>query len=272
MAELGHMAAPVVLAPGDRLIAGTGLNLQLGRRTILDDVDIAVHRGEILTLIGPNGAGKTTLVRILLGLLDPDSGQVERNPGLTVGYLPQRIAVDPSLPLTASSLLGLAGRTNRSKTQARLDEVGAGHLHDAMIHDLSGGELQRVLLARALLRDPDLLVLDEPMQGIDFSGEIELYELITGLVAQRHCGVLLISHDLHLVMASTDRVVCLNRHVCCVGKPEAVSQDPAYLSLFGLRSARNLAVYAHHHDHHHNLAGEVIEPGDERPDDGHSHA
>lgn len=253
------MAEPVARgAAGETLIEGTGLRLAIGGRTILDGVDIAVRRNEIVTLIGPNGAGKSMLVRLLLGLRAADAGRVARRPGLTVGYLPQRIAVDPVLPLTVFRLLGLTRRVDRPTAVHQLEEVGAAHLLDAPVYGLSGGELQRVMLARALLRDPDLLVLDEPAQGVDFAGEIELYELITGLRERRHCGVLLISHDLHLVMAETDRVVCLNGHVCCAGRPEAVSRDPAYLAMFGRRGAVALAVYAHDHDHAHDLAGDVV--------------
>ena len=240
------------------LVEASGLRLAIAGRTIIDGVDLAVRRDEIVTLIGPNGAGKTMLVRLLLGLRRPDAGTVRRLPGLTVGYMPQRMQVDPSLPMTVLRLLGLTRRTGRSEVERQLAEVGAGHLIGAMVHTLSGGELQRVLLARALLRDPDLLVLDEPSQGVDFAGEIELYTLIGRIRDRRHCGVLLISHDLHLVMASTDRVVCLNGHVCCAGRPEAVSRDPAYLAMFGPKAAETLAVYAHDHDHRHDLSGDVV--------------
>ena len=268
MAELAETLAPPAARPeagaGEALLEGVGLHLRLGGRTILSGVDIAVRRNEIVTLIGPNGAGKTMLVRLLLGLRPPDAGRVVRMPDLTVGYLPQRFSVEPTMPLTVMRLLGLTRRVDRARALRQLEEVGAAHLAEALIHELSGGELQRVLLARALLRDPDILVLDEPAQGVDFAGEIELYELIAGLRDSRHCGVLLISHDLHLVMASTDSVVCLNSHVCCAGKPEAVSRDPAYLAMFGPRAAATLAVYAHDHDHRHGLAGEVV-------GDGHDH-
>lgn len=248
-----------VVASPDSLIEGVGLCVSVGGRKILDGVDIDVRRREIVTLIGPNGAGKTMLTRLLLGLRQADAGVVRRAKDLTIGYLPQRISVDPTLPLSVERMLGLTKIVDPTVAKAELEEVGAGHLAGAMMHDLSGGELQRVMLARAMLRQPDLLVLDEPVQGVDFTGEIDLYELIARLRDQRGCGILLVSHDLHLVMASTNRVVCLNHHICCAGHPEAVKRDPEYLALFGSRAAENLAVYAHAHDHDHDLSGEILE-------------
>jgi zinc transport system ATP-binding protein len=245
--------------PSDYLIEGTDISLSLGGRQILDRVDIGVGRREIVTLIGPNGAGKSMLLGMLLGLRQPDRGDIRRVDGLTIGYLPQRISIDPTMPLTVERMLALTNTVDREAGRAELQGVGAGHLADAMMHDLSGGELQRVMLARAMLRNPDLLVLDEPVQGVDFSGELDLYELIARIRDRRGCGILLVSHDLHLVMASTDRVVCLNHHICCAGHPEAVKRDPEYLALFGSRAAESLAVYAHVHDHDHDLSGDVVE-------------
>jgi zinc transport system ATP-binding protein len=241
------------------LIEASGVSVTMGGRLILDRVDIGIGRQEIVTLIGPNGAGKTMLIRMLLGLRRPDRGDILRIDGLTIGYLPQRISLDPTLPLTVERMLGLTNTVEWDAGRAELKEVGAGHLANAMMHDLSGGELQRVMLARAMLRNPDLLVLDEPVQGVDFTGELDLYELIERIRDRRGCGILLVSHDLHLVMASTDRVVCLNHHICCAGHPEAVKRDPEYLALFGSRAAESLAVYAHVHDHDHDLSGDVVE-------------
>ena len=249
----------LVSAPGhEALVTGRALRVVMRGHLILDTVDISVAPGEIVTVIGPNGAGKTTLLRVLLGLLKPSHGTVERRPGLRVGYLPQRMQIDPILPLTVGRLMTLTRRSDADAIGAALAETGASHLRDAQVSTLSGGELQRVLLARALLRDPDLLALDEPVQGVDFAGEAALYELIGGIRARRGCGVLMISHDLHVVMAAADRIVCLNRHVCCAGTPEAVSRHPEYARLFGPRAAPALAVYTHHHDHGHGLAGEVV--------------
>jgi len=228
-----------------------------GRR-VLDRVELVVSEGEIVTLIGPNGAGKSTLVRVLLGLIAPDAGRVTRRPGLRVGYMPQRLAVDPVLPLTVRRFLRLAGRgIDATALSAALREVGAEHGIDTPLQSVSGGELQRVMLARALLRRPQLLVLDEPVQGVDVTGQAELYRLIGELRARRGCGVLMVSHDLHLVMAATDHVVCLNTHVCCSGHPESVTRHPEYLRLFGPREAAALAVYTHHHDHVHDVDGHV---------------
>ncbi len=242
-----------------RLVAGTGLGYHRAGLAVLDGVDIEVAEGEIVTLIGPNGAGKTTLVKLLLGLESPDAGRVTRRTGLRVGYLPQRLQVDPVLPLDVARLLTLTRRADPAARRAVLDEVGVPHLLRSPVQALSGGELQRVLLARALLGHPELLVLDEPTQGVDFNGQAELYRLIARLRERRGCGVLLVSHDLHLVMAATDRVLCLNRHVCCHGAPESVRRHPEYLALFGPRLAANLAVYAHHHDHDHDLSGAVAD-------------
>jgi zinc transport system ATP-binding protein len=241
------------------LIEAGALTVRIGGHELLCAVDLAVGRGEIVSLIGPNGAGKTTLLRALLGVLKPSAGTLWRAPGLVVGYVPQRFQLDPVLPLTVERFMTIGVAPSSGALSATLAEVGAAHLRRALMHELSGGEFQRALLARALLRRPDLLMLDEPGQGLDFSGQIELYGLIEAIRDRRGCGVLLVSHDLHIVMAATDRVVCLNRHVCCSGRPEAVSRHPEYMALFGPR-AGGLAVYAHAHDHAHDLAGEVVPP------------
>lgn len=240
------------------LISVDGICFKRGGRQILDNITLTVEQGEVVTLIGPNGSGKTSLLRILLALEQADAGQVERRPGLTVGYVPQRLTVEPTLPMTVLRFLGLPHRVSRTAAHEALEETGVAHLERAQVHALSGGEFQRVLLARALLRRPDILVLDEPAQGIDFSGQLDLYQLIDRIRRRRGCSVLLVSHDLHLVMAATDRVICLNRHVCCSGEPEAVSRHPEYLALFGPRAAQALAIYHHHHDHHHDIAGEPV--------------
>lgn len=256
---------------GTALVDGRGLRLSLGGHDILQGIDVSVRAGEIVTLIGPNGAGKSMLARALLGLVALDAGTVTRKPGLTVGYLPQRFAVDAVLPLTVRRLMSLTRPAALPQITAALEEVGAAHLLARQVHDLSGGELQRVLLARALLGDPDLLVLDEPIQGVDVTGQTELYGLIARLRDRHGCGILLISHDLHLVMAATDRVLCINHHLCCEGKPEAVSRDPAYLALFGAQGSQNLAVYTHAHDHSHDLAGGVVGEGHHHHDHDHDH-
>ncbi len=256
------------------LITARGLCVAYGAEPVLDRIDLTIHAGEIVTVIGPNGSGKTTLVRALMGLVAPGSGTVERADALTIGYVPQNLSVDATLPLTVRRFLGLGTTAEEVDMRAALVEVGITGAMDQAVQTLSGGQMRRVLLARALLRDPDLLVLDEPTSGVDFTGQAELYDLIRRIRDRRQCGVLLISHNLHLVMAATDRVVCLNHHICCEGLPDSVSRNPAYLDLFGPASAATVAVYTHHHDHRHDLTGAPVEPHEGGPDGGapHDHA
>jgi zinc transport system ATP-binding protein len=253
------------------LIDARGITVSYEGRNILDGVDLQVARGEIVTLIGLNGAGKSTLVRTLLGLITPRSGRVVRAPGLRIGYSPQHIARDAALPLSVGRFLTLGARASRTRLAALLDEVGVGALLDSQLAEISGGELHRVLLARALLREPDLLVLDEPLAGVDVTGQSELYRLIAALRDRYGCGVLLVSHELHVVMAATDRVVCINHHVCCTGHPESVTRHPEFVALFGNHVAKVLAVYTHDHDHAHDVTGAPmpIEHGETGDDGGH---
>jgi len=249
------------LAPvANWLFSARSLWLTRAGRAILQGVDIDIAEGEILTLIGPNGAGKTTLVRVLLGLETADRGTILRKQGVVVGYVPQRFEVDRAIPLTVGRFVQLGRRAADEAVERALADVGAEKLGDRQLSELSGGELQRVVLARALVGSPDVLVLDEPVRGIDYTGEAELYALIGRLRSERGFGVLLVSHDLHVVMAQSDRVICLNRHVCCSGVPQSVAQHPEYARLFGVQAARALALYQHHHDHRHDLAGEPQSP------------
>ncbi len=245
-------------------------------RWLVRGIGLSIDKGEIVTLIGPNGSGKSTTAKMALGILKPDEGKAERRPGLTVSYVPQKVAIDWTLPLTVGRFMRLTGHVSRAQAERALEATGVSHLGPAEVRTLSGGEFQRVLLARAVARKPDLLVLDEPVQGVDFSSEIALYELIKRIRDDLHCGVLLISHDLHVVMAATDRVICLNGHVCCSGTPTAVASSPEYKALFGARAASTLAVYEHHHDHTHMPDGRVMHADGSvtdhcHPDDGHHH-
>ncbi len=240
------------------LLEARDLRVELGGRMILNGINLAIRPQRITTLIGPNGAGKTTLVRALLGLIRCRGGEVRRARGLKIGYMPQRLRIDPVVPLTVKRFLMLNNRARRHDVQHVLEAVGALPVEHSPVQVISGGEFQRVLLARALLRQPEILVLDEPAQGVDVAGQDELYKLIARLRDVYRCAVLMISQDLHLVMASADSVVCLNHHICCTGKPEAVSRHPEYLKLFGSRRPAELAVYTHQHDHEHNLHGEAV--------------
>lgn len=242
------------------LISLNKVSLKREGRLVLENVQLELAAGKILTLIGPNGAGKTCLVRIALGLLQPDTGERWVKPNLRIGYVPQKLGLNEALPLDVRRFLSLAraGLTPQ-EIESALAEVGASALVYSPVTRLSGGELQRVLLARALLRSPELLVLDEPAQGVDVAGQEELYNVIAKVRDRHGCGVLMVSHDLHLVMAATDHVLCLNRHVCCEGHPESVGAHPEYLRLFGAgtQGIKGLAVYSHHHDHHHDAHGGV---------------
>ena len=239
-------------------------------------VDLVVRRGEIVTLIGPNGSGKSTTAKMALGILAPDEGKAARQSDVTIGYVPQKLSVDWTLPLTVRRFMRLTGKLSEDACMAALERAGVGDLADAEVRHLSGGEFQRTLLARAIARKPDLLVLDEPVQGVDFNGENALYDLISDVRTELGCGVLMISHDLHVVMAATDNVICMNGHVCCQGSPVAVAQNDEYRKLFGGRAAAALAIYEHQHDHTHLPDGTVRHADGTitehcHPDDGHHH-
>lgn len=243
-----------------QLLAASNVHFTRDGKAILSDVHLSLSAGEILTLIGPNGAGKTTLVKILLNLQAADSGVITRKPGAVVGYMPQKLFIDATMPLNVYRFLALT-RSGKDDIARALARVGVADLRQQAMSKLSGGELQRVMLARAILRKPDILVLDEPVQGVDIAGQSQLYGLIGQLRDELHCGVLMISHDLHLVMAQTDTVICLNHHICCQGHPENVSADPAFLELFGREQDTGVAMYTHHHDHQHRHgSGECCDP------------
>jgi len=265
-----------MLQKPDSLVTLDNAGIYRAGRWLVRGVTLAIEPGEIVTLIGPNGSGKSTTAKMALGILKPDEGAVKRRADLKVSYVPQKLSVDWTLPLTVRRFMRLTGHVNVPEADSAMASTGVSHLADAEVRTLSGGEFQRVMLARAVARKPDLLVLDEPVQGVDFSGEIALYDLIKRIRDKMHCGILLISHDLHVVMAATDRVICLNGHVCCSGTPTVVASSAEYKALFGARAASTLAVYEHHHDHTHLPDGRV-EHGDGtitdhcHPDDGHHH-
>jgi zinc transport system ATP-binding protein len=224
------------------------VTVHFGSRMVLDHVNLAVHEKEIVTLIGPNGAGKSTLVKVMLGLQRPNHGRITMRPDIRIGYVPQKLSIDPVLPLTVRRFLTLTHQCDDNRLRHALEEVGASRLLDSQMATLSGGENQRVLLARALLREPQLLFLDEPIQGVDVTGQGELYDLISRLRDERGCGILMVSHDLHLVMARTDRVFCLDQQVCCSGHPErlrALGEEVDEQVITG--PLDGLAPYTHHH-------------------------
>ncbi|RLR18338.1 zinc ABC transporter ATP-binding protein ZnuC [Sodalis-like symbiont of Bactericera trigonica] len=240
------------------LVALEHIAVAFGRKAVLHDISFTLRHGHILTLLGQNGAGKSTLVRVVLGLIAPDAGTIKRLPKLRVGYVPQKIHLDPTLPLTVERFMRLRPGVKKGDIGPALARVQAQHLHQAPMQKLSDGEMQRVLLARALLNSPQLLVLDEPTQGVDVNGQVAQYDLIDNLRRTLGCGVLMVSHDLHLVMAKTDEVLCLNHHICCSGTPEVVSAHPDFIAMFGYRESSQLAIYRHHHNHRHDFQGEVM--------------
>ena len=219
-------------------------------------ISFEINTGQIVTLIGPNGSGKTTTAKIILNILNVDEGIVGTNTN-KMAYVPQKINIDWTMPLRVIDFMKITSSLNNNQITESLKLTGVEKLLYNEVHSLSGGEFQRVLIARAVAKKPDLLVLDEPVQGVDFNGEIALYNLIKKISVTLNCGILLISHDMHFVMSATDHVVCLNGHICCSGTPSTVIKNPAYIKLFGEHNAETLSYYQHHHDHSHNNDGSV---------------
>lgn len=226
------------------LVELSQISIRIDERDILKHVDFSLHEQEIVTLIGPNGAGKSTLIKVLLGIVRPNAGEIKTTKSLKFSYVPQKFNPSHSLPLRVKDLLALE-KCDPTIKQEIIHDTGISKLENAKVQQLSGGERQRVLLARALLRQPDILVLDEPMQGLDIQSEAELYDYVRSLPVKYGCAVLMVSHDLQWVMQGTHRVVCLNKHICCSGLPENVQQHPEYQAIFGT----NRVFYQHHHDH-----------------------
>lgn len=245
------------------LLSAHNLMVKRGNRQLIHDVSLDLQAGQITTLIGPNGAGKSTLVHTLLGLQKANAGHIHKQRDLRIGFMPQKLNLETTLPLTVERFLALGKGKHCLQGSDLADMYEAcrvEHLLSQPMHMLSGGETQRVLLLRSVLNHPHLLILDEPVQGVDISGQTAMYELIVQIRDRFGCGILMISHDLHMVAAATDQVICLNQHVCCSGHPSQVSQDPAIKELFGIEGATALAVYNHHHNHHHDSHGGII-PG-----------
>lgn len=241
------------------LIFAENLSVRHGEAVVLAGVDFTLAPGEIVTVVGPNGSGKSTLIRALIGLEPAATGRVVRAPGLRIGYVPQKLHIDAGLPMTVRRFLSLPRRVSDAAATAALARVGVPGLGPRPLARLSGGQFQRVLLARALLSAPQVLILDEPTQGLDQPGTAAFYRLIEEVRAETGAAVLMVSHDLHVVMAASDRVVCLNGHVCCAGTPKVVSAAPEYRALFGLGTGGAFALYRHVHDHDHEA------------DEGHGH-
>ncbi|WP_372571628.1 metal ABC transporter ATP-binding protein [Ruegeria jejuensis] len=234
------------------LVSVEGLSVRYGTNTVLHHVDMTIEPGEIVTIVGPNGSGKTSLLRAVIGATKPHAGRVIQKPGLKIGYVPQKLHIDPTLPITVERFMRLTNPVTRQRCMDALDSAGVPDLLKRQMSQLSGGQFQRVLLARALINQPDILLLDEATQGLDQRGSAAFYQQIETVRRETGCAILMISHELHVVMSASDRVICLNGHVCCEGSPAVVASAPEYRALFGTGTGGALALYRHHHDHHHD--------------------
>ena len=232
------------------------LKAEINNKKIIKGLNLKINQGEIVTLIGPNGSGKTTTAKMILNILNTDEGLVTGNAN-KMAYVPQKINIDWTMPLRVIDFMKITNSLNNTQITESLSMTGVDKLLYNQIHSLSGGEFQRVLIARAIAKKPDLLVLDEPVQGVDFNGEIALYNLIKEISVNLNCGILLISHDMHFVMSTTDHVICLNGHICCSGSPSNVVKNPEYIKLFGQHNSETLSYYQHQHDHSHNHDGSI---------------
>jgi zinc transport system ATP-binding protein len=245
------------MSEDNMLVKLTNAGVYKDNKWLVEGVDLEIHRGKIVTLIGPNGSGKSTTAKIILGLYKNIEGSVQRFTK-KIAYVPQKVTIDWTLPIRVIDFMVLTQNLNSDAISNALNLAGVEHLKTRNLRDLSGGEFQRVLLARAIAKKPELLVLDEPVQGVDYSGEVALYGLIKNISESLNCGILLISHDLHVVMSATNHVVCLNGHVCCSGSPVDVAQNKNYKELFGDQSSQLLSIYEHEHNHTHSADGKIM--------------
>lgn len=244
---------------GIPLVSLENIEVSFNGQKTLENIHLSIYPNSITTIVGPNGGGKSTLLKVLLKLISPNKGKVKHQKDLKIGYVPQKLHLDHSMPITVSHFLKLKPNSDQKMIDQALALFSITHLAENSMQKLSGGELQRVLLARAILNRPQLLVLDEPMQGVDITGQTELYQLLNETRSWLNCAILMVSHDLNIVMANTDEVLCVNKHICCAGSPEVITNDPRFIHLFGDQFARNVAFYSHNHNHHHNLHGDVCQ-------------
>jgi zinc transport system ATP-binding protein len=233
------------------LIETKNIFLKEGDKEILKDISLNIAQDDFISIIGPNGAGKTTLLKIILGITKADKGVVNKKKNLRIGYVPQKINIDHSLPVNVKYFLMLCAKINKTELQKIVSETKIEMLLDKNIYDLSGGEMQRILLAKALINNPEILILDEPAQNLDLNGQIEFYKLLQEIYKEKKIAILMVSHDLHMIMSATKKVVCLYKHICCQGEPEAVSKNPEFISIFGKDMSKLISVYNHFHDHEH---------------------
>ncbi|MDB2478037.1 ATP-binding cassette domain-containing protein [Alphaproteobacteria bacterium] len=241
------------------LISAKNVSVLKNQKSILENIDIQINKKDFITIIGPNGAGKTMLLKCLMGFYKPTSGMIERKEKLKIGYMPQSINVINTMPMTVKGFITVKKKYDDVSLHKVITEVNLGEIVNKQLSVLSGGEMQRVLLARSLLNNPDLLILDEPAQNLDISGQLNFYKLIQEIYSKRDISILMISHDLHLVMVSTKKVLCLYKHICCSGAPQQIAKDPEFLSMFGKDMANMMSIYQHSHDHDHDhnyLVGE----------------
>lgn len=228
------------------------ISLSLNNQQILKNINLELKKGEITTLIGPNGGGKTSIARILIGILKASSGEVFISKNAKIGYMPQKLEIEKTIPLRVIDFLNLSATAEAmARLEAMAKKLLIENILEKSIHKISGGELQKALLVKTLINNPDILVLDEPTQYMDIAAQAEFYQVIEEIREQKNCAILIISHDLHIVMQKTNQVVCINRHICCEGSPESINNHPEYLSLFGKDRIDNITIYSHHHDHKH---------------------